>query len=85
MIYAICVLIFLRSVFRVAEFVQGHDGYLLGIEWPLHAFESIPMFVVTVAFWYWYPGFIRQPVRDSGSVELVEPRGKFSRRSGWRW
>ncbi|KAH8674813.1 RTA1 like protein-domain-containing protein, partial [Tricladium varicosporioides] len=55
MIYASSVLIFARSIFRVVEYIQGHDGYSLGHEWTLYVFDTAPMFIVMVIFWVWYP------------------------------
>lgn len=67
-------------------------GYLLTHEWTLYTFEAVPMLVVTVVFWYWYPGYIVLPpqqVDDEEGVELMD-RGKFGMkkvvRSPWvRW
>ncbi|KFA72166.1 hypothetical protein S40288_07083 [Stachybotrys chartarum IBT 40288] len=35
MLYIVSVLIMLRSVFRVVEYIMGNDGYLLSHEWTL--------------------------------------------------
>lgn len=56
MLYAVSSLILLRSVFRLVEYGGGQDGYLLGHEWTLYVFDSVPMFVVTVVFWIRWPG-----------------------------
>ncbi|KAF3931566.1 hypothetical protein ABW19_dt0208691 [Dactylella cylindrospora] len=61
MLYAVSALILIRSIFRVIEFIQGQDGYLLGHEWTLYVFDSVPMFAVMVIWSYWFPSDIRGP------------------------
>ncbi|KAJ4290059.1 hypothetical protein N0V88_006563 [Collariella sp. IMI 366227] len=59
MLYAVSALMMLRSVFRVIEFILGEDGYLLGIEWPLYVFDTLPMFLVMIIFWQWFPSTVK--------------------------
>jgi len=49
-LYAAGVLILIRSVFRVAEFIQGNDGFILGHEWFLYIFDSVLMLGVMLIF-----------------------------------
>lgn len=74
MIYAVSALIFARSIFRVVEYIQGHDGYPLTHEWTLYVFDGVLMLVVAFAFWFWYPGYIRPAKEDSDTVELGNNR-----------
>jgi hypothetical protein len=55
MLYVVSGLIMVRSVFRVIEFIMGHDGYLLKHEWPLYVFDGVLMFGVMVIFFVKYP------------------------------
>ncbi|KAH6896812.1 RTA1 like protein [Thelonectria olida] len=64
MLYAVSGLIMVRSVFRVVEFIMGHDGYLLQHEWPLYLFDCVLMFAVMVIFFVRTPS-TRQPIRRS--------------------
>ena len=48
MLYAVSVLILVRSFFRVVEFAMGRDGYLLQHEWTLYIFDSVLMWIVMV-------------------------------------
>lgn len=82
MIYVANTLIFGRSVFRVVEYMQGHDGYSLTHEWTLYTFDAVPMFVVTIIFWYWYPGYVQPDVDDVERIELANSGSKFAR---FRW
>ncbi|KAH8734127.1 RTA1 like protein-domain-containing protein [Ilyonectria robusta] len=59
-LYAASVLIMIRSVFRVAEYVMGNDGALLANEVYLYVFDAALMFVVAAMFNYFHPGKIIQ-------------------------
>jgi len=59
MLYFTSILILLRSVFRVVEYLMGYDGYLFANEWPLYVFDAAPMWLVCVAFWWCWPSVIR--------------------------
>lgn len=57
-LYAASVLIMIRSVFRVAEYVMGSDGALLASEVYLYVFDAALMFVVAGMFNFFHPGKI---------------------------
>ncbi|CAP94963.1 Pc21g00660 [Penicillium rubens Wisconsin 54-1255] len=48
-------LIIFRCVYRVVEFLQGHDGYLISREVYMYLFDTLPMLVVQLLFHYWKP------------------------------
>ncbi|KAH7070231.1 RTA1 like protein [Paraphoma chrysanthemicola] len=56
MLYSVSVLIMVRSVFRVVEYVMGTDGYLFRHEWPLYIFDAVLMLLTVGLFSWWYPG-----------------------------
>lgn len=58
MLYAVSVLIFIRSVFRIVEYGFGTDGYPLRHEWTLYTFDSVPMAIVAGVFWWWFPSVL---------------------------
>ncbi|KAK4160836.1 RTA1 like protein-domain-containing protein [Cladorrhinum sp. PSN259] len=97
MLYGVSALIMVRSLFRVAEFAMGQDGYLLANEWPLYVFDSVLMLGVMVAFYLWHPVLLqdgsgpggRQRIRSGASLEesgngteLKERDGKYLRSYG---
>jgi RTA1 like protein len=55
-LYAACLLIFVRSVFRVVEFVQGNDGYIMQREYLLYIFDALLMASQAVLILVVYPG-----------------------------
>lgn len=58
MLFVVSALIMVRSIFRVAEYTMGGEGYLLQNEWPLYIFDSLLMFAVMVVYYLWYPTWI---------------------------
>lgn len=75
MLYLVSALIMIRSVFRVVEYIMGHDGYPLRNEWTLYIFDALLMFGVTASFAWRFPGGVvpgKGKDRDTGepSVEL---------------
>ncbi|KAL4998977.1 RTA1 like protein [Aspergillus recurvatus] len=69
-LYAVSLLIMLRSIFRVIEYGMGQKGYLLANEWPLFLFDAVPMVGVMVIWGVWHPGTIQQEVPGSRSLRL---------------
>jgi hypothetical protein len=62
------VIIILRCIFRVIEFAQGHDGYLVSHERYLYIFDTSPMLAVQAVF-----HFIRaNKVFGLGNVEKLD-------------
>lgn len=59
-LHAISILILIRSLFRVVEYVQGSDGYSLTHEWTLYVFDSTLMFAVMLIWGIWYPGDLQE-------------------------
>jgi hypothetical protein len=51
-LYAASVLILVRSVFRLIEYGQGDDGYLISHEYFLYIFDSTLMWI-TMAILAW--------------------------------
>lgn len=47
-LYGVSGLIFVRSIFRVVEYQQGNDGYLLGHEVFLYIFDAVLMLGVMI-------------------------------------
>jgi hypothetical protein len=70
MLYAVSVLIIIRSVFRVVEYAFGNDGYPLAHEWTLFIFDSVPMTLVTAIFFFRYPSNLAQKLDDDAAIQL---------------
>lgn len=54
--YASCLLITTRCVYRIVEFFQGYDGEIYDTEWYFYVFEASLMFINTVLVNVFHPG-----------------------------
>ncbi|KAH6672084.1 RTA1 like protein [Halenospora varia] len=61
-LYGASVLIMIRSIFRVVEYIQGNNGYLLKHEYYLYIFDGVLMLAVMFLF-----NFVH-PIREDGST-----------------
>jgi len=62
-LYVVSVLILIRSVFRMVEYIQGFDGYLLSHEVYLYIFDSVLMFAVMVVLNVVHPSEVTALIR----------------------
>ena len=54
-LYLASVLIMIRSIFRVVEYIQGNDGFLISHEYFLYIFDAVLMLAVMVVFNFVHP------------------------------
>ncbi|KAL3450543.1 RTA1 like protein-domain-containing protein [Aspergillus insuetus] len=66
-LFLVSALIIVRCLYRIVEFVQGNDGYLMRHEAYLYVFDTIPMFVVQAIFHRYHP------------AKVLPQKGKFGR------
>ncbi|KAG2419785.1 hypothetical protein HFD88_004581 [Aspergillus terreus] len=73
------VLILIRSVFRVVEYLQGWDGYLLSTEVFIYIFDALLMFIVLVIFVLIHPSEVNcllgrgRLMTTKGGLKVSEP------------
>lgn len=87
-LYTTSALILIRSIFRVVEYLQGNDGYLIAHEVFIYTMDALLMAIVMAIFAAWYIGDL-QPRKSSngvsGSSETSEyPMASSRRHSGSR-
>ncbi|PYH78085.1 putative RTA1 domain protein [Aspergillus uvarum CBS 121591] len=71
-LYAACTLILIRSIFRVVEFVQGNDGWIMHREYLLYIFDALLMAGTGMVLGFVFPGsFLEGPKRDAYRVDSV--------------
>lgn len=73
-LYVSSVLILVRSVVRVVEYIQGMDGYILSHEAFLYVFDGLLMFLVLLVFVLVHPS----------EVNYLLGTGVMTVRGGWR-
>jgi hypothetical protein len=49
-----------RSIFRVVEYLQGNNGFLLRHEYFLYIFDALLMFIVMIIFNWIHPAEITE-------------------------
>lgn len=83
-LYFASLLIMIRSVFRVVEYIQGYDGYLLHHEVYLYIFDSVLMFLTMLAFNWCHPSEVKALLRggrfSKGLFKMEELGGTYSSR-----
>jgi len=57
-LYIASVLILIRSIFRLIEYAQGNDGYLISHEAFMYVFDAMLMFFAMVAMNVFHPSVI---------------------------
>ncbi|KAJ5309574.1 uncharacterized protein N7443_002035 [Penicillium atrosanguineum] len=70
-LYSACVLILIRSVYRLIEFSQGNNGYLIGHEVFLYGFDATMMFLVMVVMNAFHPSVV---LRSNEAVNTEESK-----------
>lgn len=63
LMYAISLMIMVRSIFRLVEYTQGMDGYCMRNEWTLYVFDSVPMVLSAILMLVWFPATLRENFR----------------------
>ncbi|KAJ6540732.1 RTA1 like protein-domain-containing protein [Mycena capillaripes] len=70
-----CVAILIRSIFRMAEFIQGHKGYISTHEAFFYCFDALPLWIaMTLYCSVWPPRFLSSP-REAEVMELRKNPG----------
>lgn len=71
-LYTACLLILVRSVFRIAEYVLGQDSVLLGHEIYAYIFDATLMFLAMIVFNVYHPSAIitKDTLSSIGDVDV---------------
>ncbi|KAJ6191035.1 hypothetical protein N7519_001056 [Penicillium mononematosum] len=69
-LYASSLLILIRSAFRLVEYIQGNEGYLLHHEVYLYVFDSLLIFIVMIVFNVAHPSEITRLLDVMPDYEL---------------
>ncbi|KNG88490.1 RTA1 domain protein [Aspergillus nomiae NRRL 13137] len=76
-LYATSFLIMVRSVFRLVEYLQGNDGYLLHHEIFLYIFDAVLIFVAMLLFNIFHPSELAHLLREAHEYELQSTYDKY--------
>ncbi|KAF7172022.1 hypothetical protein CNMCM6106_006339 [Aspergillus hiratsukae] len=78
-LYGTSVLILIRSVFRLVEYLQGNDGFLLHHEIFLYIFDAVLIFIAMAVFNISHPSEIAKYMDSKEDLELSEGYSSFAR------
>ncbi|KAI9151341.1 RTA1 like protein [Paramyrothecium foliicola] len=67
-LYVVSFLVIVRSLFRLIEYVQGNDGYLISHEVYLYVFDAVLMWLSMAAFAWEHPSEINAKLRRGGKA-----------------
>lgn len=71
-LYFASVLILVRSIFRLVEYAQGNDGYLISHEAFMYVFDAALMFLAMVAMNVFHPCTVLTPSSKNGCHQLED-------------
>ncbi|KAJ2338324.1 hypothetical protein IWW50_006528 [Coemansia erecta] len=79
------VILYLRSIYRIAEFADGYGGKIYSCEWAFYVFDTILIFLAFVVYIVLFVGknFTRGPKMErapsvAGSVQMPQPQFGFN-------
>src|SRR4051794_25778918 len=75
-LYATSLLILIRSAFRLVEYIQGNQGYLLHHEVYLYVFDSLLIFIAMIVFNVAHPHEITRQLDVVSDYELTRKPGE---------
>ncbi|KAH8887909.1 RTA1-domain-containing protein [Thozetella sp. PMI_491] len=67
-LYITSILIFIRSIVRVVEFLQGFDGYVISHEVFLYVFDALPMLAVMLVFNFVHPSEVSSLITGGEAI-----------------
>jgi hypothetical protein len=75
-LYVVSALIMVRSIFRVVEYLQGNQGYLISHEIFLYIFDTVLMALVMVIFFVFYVDDLQvdQADKRGSATEMLSSR-----------
>ena len=71
-LYASSLLILVRSIFRVIEYLQGFEGYILSHEAFLYVFDACLMLSVMLIFNWCHPSQIRSGIKGGSYIQGIK-------------
>ncbi|KAK9312500.1 RTA1 like protein-domain-containing protein [Lipomyces starkeyi] len=71
-LYAASIFILIRSVFRVIEYSEGNDGFLLQHEYFLYVFDAVLMWSVMILFLLAHPGEITRLLVEKSCEDAMD-------------
>jgi hypothetical protein len=74
MLYGTSVIIMVRNIYRLVEYIMGKGSYLFANEWPVYVLDGVLMLIVMLAYFIWYPNQLQKNNTES-MIELTSDGG----------
>lgn len=74
MLYGVSSLVVLRSIFQLAEFVEGNEGHLYKTEVFLYIFDAALMFLVVIVMGIIHPSKLVKQMTKEDHLPLLQMR-----------
>ncbi|KAH8690994.1 RTA1 like protein-domain-containing protein [Phaeosphaeriaceae sp. PMI808] len=71
MLYSTSILILVRNIYRLVEYVMGKGSYLFMHEWTVYIFDGVLMLIVMLVYLVWYP----DRLQERGTNSMMELTG----------
>lgn len=71
MLYGVSLLVVVRGIFRLAEFMEGNKGHLYKTEVFLYIFDASLMFLVAIVMGVVHPGRLVKRTKKEDSIPLL--------------
>lgn len=71
-LYVVSLLIMVRSVFRLIEYAEGNDGYLMSNEVWLYLFDSLLMFAAMAIMAWYHPSEINALLKKDRGMKAMK-------------
>ncbi|KAF2120798.1 RTA1 like protein-domain-containing protein [Lophiotrema nucula] len=75
-LYAVSAIITARNIYRVVEYVQGVNGYLMTHEWSIYTFDALLMATVLGLVQMWYLGNDVANKDGHQDLEMIADHGR---------
>lgn len=75
-LYIVSILIFVRSVVRVVEYLQGYTGYVMGHEAFLYVFDATVMWLAMITMNWIHPGEVAKEIRTASGTSQYRGVGE---------
>ncbi|GAA5872239.1 hypothetical protein JCM8547_004791 [Rhodosporidiobolus lusitaniae] len=78
-----CIGIIIRSIFRLIEYAQGHDGALKTTEAWFYLLDALPLWISMTLFAIIWPPRVLEGVEQEAADEALQPQVRYDRHAAW--
>ncbi|SAM09820.1 hypothetical protein [Absidia glauca] len=80
-LFSTIVLLYIRSIYRVAEYAMGYDGPIATAEWAFYVFDSAIILACFIIYYLWFVGDYLPNSNNKANEYVLEPPIEISQLS----